>query len=96
MLAAFGQKKNPTLDVEAVKEGAHTFMEKCQGDAYKHDEALQNDVDALAEYLWTSANKHPISNRMELCSVIDAVIRDDMTDEIAAAVIYIMTVIYIK
>ena len=43
-------------------------------------------MDAAAEYLWTSTQKHRIVKRMELCSVINAVIRDDFADEIAAGV----------
>ena len=63
------------------------FMMKLQGDAFKHDEAMQNDVDAMAEYLWTSSKKHSIVKDMELCSVINAVIRDDVAEEIEAATI---------
>jgi len=86
MLALFARRINPTLDEEAVEAGVHAFMKKIQGDAFKDNEALQNDVDAVAEYLWTSTPKHRIVKNMELCSVMNAVIRDDFPNEIAAAV----------
>merc|ERR1719174_138364 len=63
------------------------FMLEIQKDAFKHDEAMQNDTDAMAEYLWTSSKKHSIVKDMELCSVINAVIRDDVAEEIQAATI---------
>ena len=63
------------------------FMMKLQDDAFKHDEAMKNDVDAMAEYLWTSSKKHSIVKDMELCSVLNAVIRDDVAEEIEAATI---------
>ena len=63
------------------------FMKKLQDDAFKDDEAMKNDVDAMAEYLWTSCEKHSIVKDMELCSVLNAVIRDDVAEEIEAATI---------
>ena len=86
MLMLFAKRMNPTLDEETVTDGVDTLMKKIQGEAFEHEKALQDDVDAVAEYLWTSAQKHRIVNRMELCSVMNAVIRDDFADEIAAAV----------
>jgi hypothetical protein len=87
MLMLFARRMNPTLDAETVEDGVHAFMTRIQGDAFKHDEALQNDVTAVAEYLWTSAQKHRIVQHRELCSVMNAVILDDFADEIAAAVV---------
>ena len=43
-------------------------------------------MDAVAEYLWTSGKRHRIVRKMELCSVLNAVIRDDVEAEIKAAV----------
>merc|ERR1719331_1739653 len=39
----------------------------------------------MTEYLWTSGKKLSVVNDMELCSVINAVIRDDVAEEIEAA-----------
>jgi hypothetical protein len=61
-------------------------MIQIQDDAFLHDEAMQYDIQAMAEYLWTSSEKHRIVNDMELCSVLNAVIRDDVAEEIEAAI----------
>ena len=53
---------------------------------------LQKDVDAVAEYLWTSSKKHRVASNMEFCSVLNAVIRDDIAEEIEAAVIIIRSI----
>merc|ERR1719480_353818 len=81
----YATRTNPTLLAVQVEDGVHAFMTRIQRDAFQDNEALQNDVDAAAEYLWTSTRKHHILKRMELCSVMNAVIRDDFADEIAAA-----------
>merc|ERR1712032_1599264 len=70
------------LDVDVMG-----VMIKIQDDAFKHDEAMKNDIEAMAEYLWTSCEKHHMFKGMELCSVINAVIRDDVAEEIEAATI---------
>merc|ERR1719201_1778534 len=85
MLKLYGARLNPTMDEVTVENGVHEFMGKIQGDAFENNQALQNDVDAVAEYLWTSAKKHKVVNNMELCSVLNAVIRDDVAEEIQAA-----------
>ena len=41
----------------------------------------------MAEYLWTSGKKHVVVKNKELCAVINAVIRDDVAEEVEAAVI---------
>merc|ERR1719506_303666 len=48
---------------------------------------MQNDVDAMMEYLWTSGKKHAVIENKELCSVLNAVIRDDIAEEIGAAAV---------
>merc|ERR1712084_144744 len=60
-------------------------MAKIQDDAFRNDKDLKSDVGAVAEYLWTSGKKHEIVQDMELCSVLNAVIRDDIAEEIEAA-----------
>ena len=60
-------------------------MRKIQDDAFKNKKALENDVDAVSEYLWTSAKRHRVVRGKELCSVLNAVIRDDVAKEIKAA-----------
>ena len=47
---------------------------------------MENDVGAMAEYLWSSSQKHRLFKNMELSSVLNAVIRDDVAEEIEAAV----------
>ena len=86
MLTLFATRMNPTLDEETVEDGVYTLMRRVQTDAFENRKDLQDDVDVAAEYLWTSTQKHRIVNRMELCSVINAVIRDDFADEIAASI----------
>ena len=39
-------------------------------------------VNATAEYLWTSGKTHTLVNLMEFCSILNKVIRDDYWDEI--------------
>ena len=85
MLGLYTARINPTLDQADVEKGVHEFMQKIQGDAFKNDEALEKDVDAAAEYLWTSGKRHAIVKGTELCSVLNAVIRDDVANEIKAA-----------
>ena len=53
---------------------------------------MQKDVSAVAEYLWTSATKHRIVNNKELCSVLNAVIRDDIAAEVQAAVMFVRSI----
>ena len=84
MLKLFAARINPKE--VTVEDGVREFMEKIQGDAFKNNMALKNDVGAVSEYLWTSAKAHGVVNGMELCSVLNAVIRDDVAEEIEAAV----------
>merc|ERR1719480_447233 len=69
MLKLYATRMNPTIDPKIVSVGVKGFMAKIQDDAFKNNEALQNDVAAVAEYLWTSGKKHDIVRRAELCSV---------------------------
>ena len=73
------------LDQKSVDEGVNEFMGKIQDDAFENNHALQNDVAAVGEFLWTSAKCHKVLNYMELCSILNAVIRDDIGREIQAA-----------
>ena len=93
VLMLYAKRMNALTDDQAIGTfidlDVMDFILKLQEDAFKHDEAMQNDVDAMAEYLWTSSKKHGILNGMELCSVLNAVIRDDVAEEMeAAAVIF--------
>ena len=81
----YATRINPTLDKDDVDKGVSEFMHKVQDDAFANNEALKNDVDAVAEYLWTSGKRHAIVRNLELCSVLNAVIRDDVAKEIKAA-----------
>ena len=61
-------------------------MKTIQDDAFKDVPAMKDDVDAMAEYLWSSSKKHHLLKDMEVCSVLNAVIRDDVEEEIRAGV----------
>ena len=87
VIKLYARRLNPTLDQETINQGVNEFMEKMQHDAFSDNDALENNVNAVGEYLWTSAKKHKILNYMELCSILNAVIRDDIEEEIQAAVI---------
>merc|ERR1719201_549987 len=62
-------------------------MIQIQDDAFRHCAAMKNDIEVMAEYLWTSCKKLSVVKDMELCSVINAVIRDDVAEEIEASTI---------
>ena len=88
VLMLYAKRINITEDEDArrfVEKNVMDAMEKIQDDAFKHDEAMKNDVDSMAEYLWTSSHKHVIVQNMELSSLLNAVIRDDVAEEIEAA-----------
>jgi len=88
VLELYTARINPTLEKDMLTEGLNDFMSLLQNDAFKNNKTLQT-VDAVAEYLWTSCKRHAIVQDMELCSVLNAVIRDDIEEEIkAAAVIF--------
>jgi hypothetical protein len=85
MLTLFVTRLNPTLDEHTVVGDVNKFMGKIQDDAFQNNKALKDDVSAVAEYLWTSDKSHDVVKGMELCSVLNAVIREDVAEEIAAA-----------
>ena len=87
LLKLFAIRINPTLDRSTVIKGVQDFMARIQNDSFTDTDALQDDVDSVAEYLWTSGKKHAIVKRMELCSVLNAVIRDDVEAEIKIGVV---------
>jgi len=92
MLQLFAARVNPILEPESIAHGVHSFMRKIQGDAFKNNEELANDVGAVAEYLWTSGKTHVIVKNRELCSVLNAVIRDDVAEEVEAAAIFFRSI----
>ena len=85
MVTLFARRINPELGPVALKDGVHAYIKKLQEDAFRNHQVLQEDVGAAAEYLWTSAKKHAVVNNMELCSILNAVIRADIAEEIQAA-----------
>merc|ERR1712150_243264 len=87
VVSLFAERLNPTLDPEVRKNCLRQFMKKLEGDAFRNDEALQEDVGAVSEYLWTSGKTHEVVNDMELCSILNEVIRDDHANEVEAAAI---------
>jgi len=56
-----------------------------QQEVAKHSNEDEHDANMLAEFLWTSQKRHPVVNDLEFCSVLNAVIRDDIAEEIEAA-----------
>ena len=87
MLELYAIRMNPTLDQKMVFDGVNACMETIQKEAIKSNNDWETDVDAVAEYLWTSNKKHEMMQGIELCSVLNAVIRDDVANEIHAAAI---------
>ena len=92
LMTLYAARLNPTLDEEFLQDAVQKSMQTIQTEAFKNDQALQNDVDGVAEYLWTSAKKFDVVNRMELCSVINAVIRDDIVAEIKVVSVIIRNI----
>ena len=88
MLLLFAKRRNPALQQHELENDVNQFMAKIQADAFEDGTALREDVGAVAEYLWTSAKTHAVVNYMQLCSVLNAVIRDDVSEEVGAAAIF--------
>jgi len=88
LLELYTARINPTLEKSEVTESLDDFMGQLQDDAFTHNKTRQT-VDAVAEYLWTSCKRHPIVHDMELCSVLNAVIRDDIETEIKTAAVIV-------
>ena len=77
----YAKRKNPTLDDVKIEQHVKGFMGKMRANVFEYE----NNVAAVAEYLWTSAIDHDVVGRMEFSSVLNAVIRDDIALEIEAA-----------
>ena len=88
MLKLYAKRTNPTLQQPALGKYVDEYMGQIQDDAFKDDAALRHDVAALAQYLWTSAKTHRVVQFRQLCSVLNAVIRDDIEEEVQAAAIF--------
>ena len=58
------------------------YTHKHPSPSYFTPPLISLQVNAAAEYLWTSGKKHVLVNHMELCSVLNTVIRDDYWDEV--------------
>lgn len=86
MLKLHAARINPTIDPVTLDVGLKEFMQKIQQDAFKDHKTMQNDVNAMAEYLWTSSQTHALFLNMELSSLLNAIIRDDVEEEIEAAI----------
>ena len=91
-LKHFAKRINPARDQQELENDVDELMKVIQEDAFKDGAALKNDVAVVAEYLWTSAKTHAVIKDMELCSVLNAVIRDDIAAEIEAAAIIFRTI----
>ena len=88
MLKQYVRRIKPALDPHQLDEGTNAFMKDIQGEAFRHNEVLEKDVGAAAEYLWTSAKTHAVVNYKQLYSAINAVIRDDVMEEVKTAVVF--------
>jgi hypothetical protein len=88
MLKLFAKRIHPEREQTELENDVNEYMTKVQEDAFANDVELKNDVGAVAEYLWTSAKTHAVVKYMQLCSVLNAVIRDDVAEEVEAAVIF--------
>merc|ERR1711920_356329 len=84
VLELYTARVNPDLAEDEVTGRLDEFMGQLQDDAFKKNNTGQT-VDAVAEYLWTSCKRHAVVKDMELCSVLNAVIRDDVEEEIRTA-----------
>lgn len=84
-LKLVAMRMNPTVNPDILAGRVDDFMSKIQDEAFRNDKALKDDVGAVAEYLWTSGKKHLVVKGMEMCSVLNTVIRDDILEEVVAA-----------
>ena len=71
---------------DVIEENVNKFIHVIQEEVAKHSNEDEHDANMLAEFLWTSQKRHPVVNNLEFCSVLNAVIRDDVAEEIEAAV----------
>ena len=71
---------------QILEKEVNAAMEQITEQAFKLGANMQSDVGVIAEYLWTSSKKHHVVNDLELSAVLNAVIRDDIAEEIKAAV----------
>ena len=79
-------KKNPFKKKSYLDLSARiNLCKKITKKMCAHAKDAEYGVDAMAEHLWTSSKKHRVVKGMELCSVLNAVIRDDVAEEIEAA-----------
>ena len=86
-LELYATRTNRRLDPTTIARGVDEFMQKIQDAAFRTNTAMQQNVNAVAEYLWTSGKKDTVVDEMELCNVLNAVIRDDIEEEIQDAII---------
>merc|ERR1712072_305196 len=88
---------NPCLSPEQVHAQANVFVRKIQSAAFDiqkvidadgegNTDPLQNDVSAVAEFLYTSGKKGQCCMGMELSSILNWILRDDVEAEIKAVV----------
>ena len=75
----YAGRLNPKLSDSELEEMIADYMLKLQGEAFKQ---IVSTVPATAEYLWTSGKKHGAVHGMEFCSVLNAIIRADLPDEL--------------
>ena len=92
MLKLYANRLNPLKNRSTLATHVNEFMKKIQNDAFKAHKDMGEDVGIVAEYLWTSGKIHRVVNNMELCSVLNAVIRDDIEEEVKAAVVFFRSI----
>ena len=85
MVALYLTRVNPTFDTQDVQTDINEFMAKIQDDVFQNIESLKNDVNAVASLLWTSGKRDAIVHDVDLCGVMNDVIRDDVARLIEVA-----------
>ena len=75
----YAARLNPKLSASELEDMIADYMLKLQGEAFKQ---IVSTVPATAEYLWTSGKKHGVVHGMEFCSVLNAIIRADLPNEL--------------
>ena len=75
----YAKRVNPHSSVTELKRMIGDYMLKKQGEAFSN---VVSSVPATAEYLWTSGKKHKVVHNLEFCTVLNAIIRADLANEL--------------
>ena len=67
------------------------FFQRLQVEAFKDTTKLVQDLDAATQLMWTSALKFCLVHEVELCSIINAILRLDHDVMVAPTVVLVRT-----